>query len=95
MGPTFRNEMCARGILRIAFNRPVTYADKVACPTFVVIAERDNIAPVSAVREVVSRLGSLAQTKSFDCGHFEIYVGEVFEESVTGQVEFLGGLLSP
>ena len=24
MGPTFRNEMCARGILRIVLNRPVT-----------------------------------------------------------------------
>lgn len=87
MGPTFRNEMCARGILRIALNRPITFADKVRCPTLVVIAERDNIAPVQSVKDVAQIIG--AETMSFDCGHFEIYVGEVFEESVAGQVAFL------
>jgi uncharacterized protein len=95
MGPTFRNEMCARGILRIAFNRPVTYADRVTCPAFVVIAEHDNIAPVPAVHEVVRRLGDRAESISFDCRHFDIYVDEVFEESVTAQVGFLRGVLAP
>lgn len=89
MGPTFRNEMCARGILRIAANRPVRHAEAVTCPVLVVIAEQDNVAPVASVHEVVRILGSRAQTISFDCGHFDIYVGRIFELSVARQVEFL------
>ena len=89
MGPTFRNEMCGRGILRIALNRPVRSAGRLRAPILLVIAEGDNIAPVSAVRAVASRAGRLAETESFDCGHFDIYLGELFEKSVSRQVEFL------
>jgi pimeloyl-ACP methyl ester carboxylesterase len=89
MGPTFRNEMCARGILRLALNRPVAAAGKLRAPILLIVAEQDNVAPVSAVRAVARRAGKLAETESFDCGHFDIYVGEVFEKSVARQVEFL------
>lgn len=94
MGPTFRNEMQGRGILRIALNRPVLSAGKVSCPVLLVIAEDDNIAPVSAVHEVARRLGDRAEVLSIDCGHFDIYVGEVFERSVTRQVDFLRRVLA-
>ena len=92
-GPTFRNEMCARGIPRIAFNRPGRLAAKVACPTLLVIAEYDEIAPSTAVHEVARRIGSPAEVVSYDCGHFAIYAGEEFESSVARQVEFLGRVL--
>ncbi len=95
MGPTFRNEMCARGILRIALNRPVRHADKVRCPALVVIAEQDNIAPVASVHEVVRLLGERAESLSFDCGHFDIYVGDIFATSVARQVAFLQRVLTP
>jgi len=88
MGPTFRNEMCARGILVIALNRPVRHARKLRCPILVVIAESDNIAPTSAVRAVAHR-APRAESVSFDCGHFDIYTGEIFEKSVAAQVDFL------
>lgn len=88
-GPTFVNEMCARGVPRIAANRPVLAATRVGCPAFVVIAEQDNIAPVKSVHEVVAKLGDKAQVLSFPCGHFDIYVGDVFEKSVSEQAEFL------
>jgi hypothetical protein len=94
MGPTFRNEMCARGILRIAANRPVLAAQRVSCPTFIVVAEQDNIAPVASVHAVVEKLGDRAQVMSFPCGHFDIYVGEVFEKSVTEQSGFLRRVLA-
>ena len=45
MGPTFRNEMCARGVLRIAFKRPVTFAGRVTCPVLIVAAENDSFGP--------------------------------------------------
>ncbi|MEO8889380.1 MAG: alpha/beta hydrolase [Jatrophihabitantaceae bacterium] len=89
MGPTFRNEMCARGILKIALNRPVTFAAKLTCPILLVVAERDNIAPAASVHEVARRAGALAEVQSFECSHFDIYVGEVFEKSAAAQVDFL------
>ena len=92
-GPTFRNEMCARGLLRVGFNRPVLAGADVRVPALVVIAERDNVAPPSAVRETARRMPH-AETLAFDCNHFDIYVGEVFEKSVARQVEFLTGVLA-
>lgn len=92
-GPTFRNEMLARGLLRVPRNRPVRQAGKVTCPMLVVVAEEDNIAPVSAVHEAARR-APRAEVLSFACGHFDIYVGEVFEKSSAEQVEFLRRVLA-
>lgn len=92
MGPTFRNEMCARGILPIMVNRPVTFASKVTAPALLVMATQDNVAPPSAVRTVAKKLAGRVQVESFDVGHFDIYVGETFEKSVAVQTAFLTGL---
>ncbi|MGQ0632265.1 MAG: alpha/beta hydrolase [Sporichthyaceae bacterium] len=89
MGPTFRNEMCARGILGIAANRPVTSAAKLRCPALFVIAEQDNVAPAAAVKAAARKAGSRAEVLSLDVGHFDIYVGETFATSVAAQVDFL------
>lgn len=92
MGPTFRNEMCARGVLRIARNRPVQAAKKISCPMFIVVAEADNIAPVKSVYEVAKRVRR-SEVLSFPCGHFDIYLGDIFEKSATEQTEFLRRVL--
>jgi uncharacterized protein len=94
VGPAFRNEMRARGVLRIVRNRPVRYAARVGCPTFLVIAENDNVAPPRSVHHVARRIGAPAEVLSLPCGHFEIYVGELFEKSVTEQAEFLRRVLA-
>ena len=89
LGATFRNEICARGLLRIATNRPVRRAHRVTCPMFLVVAERDEIAPAEAVRETGRRAGGPVEVLAFECEHFAIYLGEVFEASVSAQVDFL------
>ncbi|WP_345459147.1 alpha/beta hydrolase [Nocardioides marinquilinus] len=94
-GPTFRNEMAARGVPRVARNRPVRVADRVRCPALLVVAERDEIAPAAAVREVARRIGGRAEVASYDCGHFDLYEGAVFEESVAVQAAFLRRVLAP
>lgn len=89
MGPTFRNEMCARGALFIPLNRPVTAAAKLRAPLLLVLAERDNIAPPAAVRAVAAKAGAGAEVLALPSGHFDIYTGEMFARSVAAQVEFL------
>ncbi len=95
MGPTFENRMLARGILPIMLNRPVTAAARLRMPLFLVVAAEDTIAPPSAVERVARRAGGRVEVARFDCGHFDIYEGEVFEQSVAAQVAFLGSVLAP
>ncbi|GAA3231487.1 alpha/beta hydrolase [Pseudonocardia petroleophila] len=89
MGPTFRNEMCARGALLIPLNRPVTAASKLRAPIFLVVAADDNIAPPSAVRAVAAKAGAGSEILELPSGHFDIYSGEMFQRSVDAQVAFL------
>lgn len=92
MGPTFRNEMRARGILPIMVNRPVTSANKLKMPVLLIVAAQDSIAPVSAVEKVAQRTHGQVQVERFDVGHFDIYQGQPFEKSSNAQVEFLRSL---
>lgn len=89
MGPTFRNEMRARGALRIPLNRPVTAASRLRAPIFLVVAAEDNIAPPAAVRAVAARAGAGSEVLELACGHFDIYSGDFFERSAAAQVGFL------
>ena len=95
IGPSFRNEMPARGILAIPFNRPVTAAPRLRCPLLLVMAERDSIAPPAAVRRVAETAGGPVEVLALACGHFDIYVGEEFAVSVARQVDFLVRTLTP
>ena len=89
IGPSFRNEMPARGILAIPLNRPVTAAPRLRCPLLLVMAERDTIAPPAAVRKVAETAGGPVEVLELACGHFDIYVGENFRRSLERQLAFL------
>ncbi len=93
MGPTWRNDVCARSLLGLPLNRAVLRAGDVSCPALFVIAEQDSIAPPAAVRQAARRVGDLAEIVSYDCPHFDIYGGAVLEESVSAQVGFLTRIL--
>ena len=94
-GPTFRSEMCARGILRIAFDWPIRFAARVNCSVLLVAAEQDEVAPVRSVHRVGRIVGEKAKVLSLDCGHFDIYVGEWLEKSTVRQACFLQRDLAP
>ncbi|WP_139984100.1 alpha/beta hydrolase [Nocardioides litoris] len=93
IGPTFRNEMCARGVPRIARNRPVTMAGDVRCPTLIVVAERDEVAPPGSVRAVAEAIGPAAEVAAYDCEHFALYAG--VGDSLDRQAAFLVRVLAP
>lgn len=92
IGPSFVNDMPARGILTIPLNRPVTAAPRVRCPMLLVVAAADSIAPPAAVRKVAATAGGPVETLELDCGHFDIYVGEAFATSLERQIGFLRSL---
>ena len=93
--PDFRNEVCARIALTVGMYRPGLKADRLPCPILIQITEKDSVAPPPAAEATARRAGSRAQVRLYPIGHFDIYVGEDFERSVTDQVEFLTHTLAP
>jgi hypothetical protein len=93
-GQAFRNEAYARVGLRIAQYRPVTRAKEVTCPWLVVVADRDVVTPPEPALEAAAK-APRAEVRHHDCGHFDVYVGEVFERNVAEQVAFLQRVLAP
>ena len=91
-GPTFRNEMRARGVLTVPMNRPVSLARKLRMPVQLVIAQKDSIAPPSAVEAVARKVRGRVEVQRLPFEHFEIYHGEPFERSIALQVAFLKSL---
>ena len=88
----FRNESAARVGLRVALYRPGTKAAQIHCPWLVVVADHDRITPPGALLKAAAR-APRAEVRRHDCGHFDIYVGDVFEKSSTEQTEFLRRVL--
>ncbi len=90
----FRNEAAARVGLRVALFRPATKAAQIRCPWLVVVADQDAITPPGPMLKAAERAPK-AELRRHDCGHFDIYVGDVFEANVADQVAFFERTLTP
>ena len=88
-GPSFVNQMAARGLLLYLLNRPVTRAKRLRMPVHLVIANHDSIAPTSGMEKVAKRVRGPVRVERLDVGHFDIYLGDPFEQTVKAQTEFI------
>ncbi len=84
----FRNEVAARIGLKLGSYRPTTSASQVPCPILFQICEKDSVAPAAAAEEAARRAGNRAEVIHYPLGHFDVYVGEPFERSVSDQISF-------
>ncbi len=85
---TWQNRYTARLNLRFALYRPVRRAERITCPILVCVGDRDGVtfpAPARSVAELAPR----GEARHYDSDHYEVYVGEVFEQAVADQTEFL------
>jgi fermentation-respiration switch protein FrsA (DUF1100 family) len=87
-GPTWRNEVTARGASAELFNRAITRIDQVRCPILVQIADRDSIAPAAASRAAAWRAKGHVEVREYPCAHFDIYL-EWRDRAVADQLHFL------
>lgn len=85
---TWKNECPARTALTIAFYRPIASAHKIRCPVFVVLAKHDSLVPADAVLAAVYRIKG-AMALELECGHFDPYHGQWFEQSTRAMIQFL------
>jgi len=90
----WENRVAARIALRIAAYRPGRAAGKVTCPALFCVCDHDTLTPA----ETTVKLASAAprgEIKRYPVGHFDIYVGDMFEQAVADQTEFLVRSLAP
>lgn len=86
----FHNEFGARGALTIPAYAPSRKASRVRCPLLVVTCAGDRVTPPAASRRIAERAPRGEHVEyGPGWGHFDIYVGEMFERAVADQVAFL------
>jgi fermentation-respiration switch protein FrsA (DUF1100 family) len=81
------NSTPARIALTYGFYSPGRDAGKVACPLLVIAAEHDAITPAESAR-AAARRAPRGELVEYDCGHFDVYVGEWFERAVADELAF-------
>lgn len=83
----WENFTFARISLSIPFYRPIKKVDRIKCPVFYLIAEKDTVTPPSAAFKAAEKTKE-AEVMSVGCGHFGVYL-DFFEETSTLELEFL------
>jgi len=83
-----RNRVPARIALRIPLHRPGLRARDVRCPILFCVCENDSVAPARPTLRHAAK-APRGEVKVYPDGHFEIYLGQAFEQVVADQIEFL------
>jgi alpha-beta hydrolase superfamily lysophospholipase len=81
-------EVPARIMFQVPVYRPGRRASAVQAPLLVCVCERDKVTPAAKTVRLASR-AARGEVKRYDAGHFDIYVGERFEEVIADQIEFI------
>jgi fermentation-respiration switch protein FrsA (DUF1100 family) len=93
-GSTWKNEVCARIALMIGLYRPGLLAAKLDRPILYCVGEKDDLTPARFVHAIARRVPK-AELRSYDCGHFDVYIPPLWETVVMDQLEFLKRHLKP
>jgi dienelactone hydrolase len=87
-GAEFHNGVAARFLLHVGLHRPGRAAKKITAPILFCICDTDAVAPPeTAVRYAATATRGVV--KRYPVGHFDIYLGQPFEDAVRDQTEFL------
>jgi uncharacterized protein len=85
---THENRVAAAIALETLRWRPGRNASAIRCPLLVQVAARDADTPVSPAVKAAGE-APRGEVKSYDCGHFGVYLDPTYEQVVTDQVAFL------
>jgi fermentation-respiration switch protein FrsA (DUF1100 family) len=84
----WENEVPARLFLEVPLYRPIKWASRVTCPLLLLMAEQDNLIPPESVVKTAS-LAPKAELIRLNAGHFDPYMGELFNQVVKIEGDFL------
>jgi fermentation-respiration switch protein FrsA (DUF1100 family) len=82
------NSVPARIALTYGMYRPGRDAGRIRCPVLVLVADADAITPPEPARRAAKK-APRGELWEFEGGHFDVYVGDVFERAVAEEVAFL------
>lgn len=85
---TFQNKVAARLALQIARHAPGRRAKEIKAPIYFALCRKDTVAPAT-VSERHAEKAPHGEIKVYPFGHFDIYLGEGFEQAVTDYLDFL------
>ncbi len=91
--PSWNNQMAARLVPIFSTYRPIKEAAKVQCPALIQVCGRDTVAPPDAAFAAAEEIQGPVELKTYDMGHFDIYVDEGFKQSSQDQLEFFKRVL--
>lgn len=87
-GTLWQNRVAARIGLHVGLYRPARRASRVRCPALWTIADKDSLCPAGRTATLAAK-APRAEIIRYPEGHFDIYVGDLFEQAVSDQIAFL------
>jgi uncharacterized protein len=87
-GLVWPNEAPARITLRLGTYRPTRKVAGVRCPILFAVADGDVITPPDLAAKAAARAPH-SEVRHYPGGHFDPYVGDLFEQVVADETEFL------
>jgi dienelactone hydrolase len=85
---TFQNRVAARFALQIGRYFPGRRAKDIRAPIFFAICRKDTVAPANVSLRHAEKAPQ-GEIKVYPFGHFDIYLGEPFEQAVSDYLDFL------
>ncbi len=85
------NEAPARTLLEFVKYSPGSFFYRVKNPIYVAACTRDILAPADRTIQLAKQSRG-ATCKTYDCGHFEIYIQPMFETAINDYINFYNGL---
>ncbi|MBC7301364.1 MAG: alpha/beta fold hydrolase [Nocardia sp.] len=82
------NALAARLVLRLPFDRPGRAMNSSDTPTLLCVCDNDAAAPAKTTQRHARGLAHV-RVHNYPCDHFDIYVGDHFENVVCDQIDFL------
>jgi len=82
------DSVAARILLEIGFYRPIRHVPHVDCPMLICACDRDDVVlPEPAFK--AAQIAPHGELRHYDATHFDIFVGEIFQQAVADQCAFL------
>ena len=93
-GPSWRNEVCARTALGVAFNRPIKFAAQVSCPLLVQAGTVDSITPPARARSTAAK-APRGELREYPIDHLDAETLPAQQDLLSDQLDFLRRQLPP
>ncbi|CAL8463633.1 g3167 [Coccomyxa elongata] len=84
----WQNRVLARLANEMSRYNPIHYVPKIKAPVLLVATMKDTLCPI-AVAHRAAELNSNIQLLEKDVGHFDVYLGDLFDEVSVAQARFL------